>query len=766
MLVRFWGTRGSIATPGPQTAKYGGNTSCVEVRAGEGTVIVLDCGTGARELGLQLIKSGVRPLHINLFIGHIHWDHIQGFPFFVPVFLPDTELNIYAPAGFKRSLEEALAGQMQYSYFPVKLQDLRGHLRFTDLEEGFFRVGNVLVETQYLNHTAPTIAYRISADGATVAYVTDHEPFRKPTGPNFRHPGDQSHVTFLKGADLIIHDAQYSEEEYPSKIGWGHSTTHYAADVAIEAGVSRLALFHHDPMHDDTTMERLEEDARAHVAARGAGLDVFAAKEGQELEVRGSGKAQVVTVASALSRRPIAGGRVMVVSADEKEISTIREELGEDGLLVVPMQDQRTALAQALEISPDMAIINRNLPDSDGEKLVRALRDRLGRQNVPILLLTDSANTEPDLASNDLSVTDYLATPFSPPMLRTRVRAWLARSLMEKRTEPSTLLDRTARGMDRRTPSGRPGKGRATSTAQHASMLASVPLFRSLNRKQLHRLANRATEQLYSAGQVVIRQGQVADRIFVVLSGRVRVVEAAADLPQVELFLGELGHGEIFGEMAVLNDRLRSATVMAIEPSRCLVLPGTSFLSVLKGAPELMMSLLQVMTARLHNADRLLARYAPDPLTGLSTRRAFHDQYERVVAEARRCACGLALLFLDITDLKSINDRFGYSVGDEVIRAVAGSLIDASRPTDLIARYGGDEFTVLMLDAGEEEADSVKQRLKEGLAELASRHGLTLTIRCGIGWVVSHDPPATPEELLREADRNLQQSKAQETSQG
>ena len=133
MRVRFWGTRGSIPTPGPSTAKYGGNTACVEVRTDNGTLIVLDCGTGARALGLQLQQSAPQPLRLHLFIGHTHWDHIQGFPFFTPAFLPEAELNIYAPVGFKRGVEEALAGQMQYSYFPVTLRDLRSRIHFTAL---------------------------------------------------------------------------------------------------------------------------------------------------------------------------------------------------------------------------------------------------------------------------------------------------------------------------------------------------------------------------------------------------------------------------------------------------------------------------------------------------------------------------------------------------------------------------------------------------------------------------------------------------------
>jgi phosphoribosyl 1,2-cyclic phosphodiesterase len=179
MYVRFWGTRGSIPTPGPQTTHYGGNTSCVEVRTDDDTWIILDCGTGARELGLHLLQSEKRPLGLHVFIGHTHWDHIQGFPFFGPAFLPDTELHLYAPRDFQPSLGEALAGQMRYAYFPVKLDELRSLIHYTELEEGFFGVGNVLVATQYLNHTAPTIAYRLSSGGTTIAYVTDrlcHRP--------------------------------------------------------------------------------------------------------------------------------------------------------------------------------------------------------------------------------------------------------------------------------------------------------------------------------------------------------------------------------------------------------------------------------------------------------------------------------------------------------------------------------------------------------------------------------------------------------------
>src|SRR2546430_3316667 len=301
MHVRFWGTRGSIPTPGPRTALFGGNSSCVELRTNEGATIVLDCGTGIRVLGLDMLR---RPgsHRIHLLIGHTHWDHIQGFPFFTPAFLPGTELNIYGSVAFQRSLEDSLSGQMQYSYFPVKLQDLASRIHYTELEEGFFRIGEILVETQYLNHTAPTIGYRITCHGATVAYVTDQEPFWNSPGPEFHHPGDQRHIEFLRGADLVVHDAQYTNEEYKSKLGWGHSPTDYVTDVTLAAGAARLALFHHDPTHDDDAIKNIEAAQRARVQTSGSSLDVFAAAEGMEFEVVGKGGEKPVIDVSPLDR--------------------------------------------------------------------------------------------------------------------------------------------------------------------------------------------------------------------------------------------------------------------------------------------------------------------------------------------------------------------------------------------------------------------------------------------------------------------------------
>src|SRR5213592_18059 len=668
VYVRFWGTRGSIAAPGEHTARYGGNTSCTEVRGADGTVIVLDCGTGARELGLHLTQTLKPPVHLHLFIGHTHWDHIQGFPFFVPAFIPGVELNVYAPLGFQQSLEEAMAGQMEYSYFPVKLRDLRSRIHFTELEEGFFRVGDVLVETQYLNHTAPTIAYRMTSGGATVAYCT--------------------------------------EEEFLQRVGWGHSTFEYAVDVAMAAGAKRVALFHHDPTHDDAAMERLEASARARAQAAGSRMEGFAAREGIELTISGDGGSAQVSDISALRRRLVAGARVLVVTSDETQVMTIEDVLAEDGMVALPVPDMHAALTRGTEHLPDLAIVDADLPPADGIDLI--------------------------------------------PALRARVRSWLARTVVS--------FDGQAEGEES---PGRPEtiEDHATTQTLLASILASVPLFRKCTPEQLNMLVRRASEQVYPSGHIVTRQGEPPENLWVLLSGRVRVVEATAD-GQAEMLLGEIGKAEIFGELGILRDQPRSATVIAVDRTHCLVLRQRDFLAVLEDSSELSNALLRVVAGRLYDADRKLARYAPDPLTGLASRRAFHEQYRRLAAGARRRKTGLLLLALDVLNLKSVNDGFGYALGDEVLRTVADALVESTRTTDFIARYGGDEFAVLLLDAQPKDTEIVAARVRDKLAALGVQRRLPVSVECSTGLAWSQSPPDTAEEFLRDADRNMQDKKS------
>ena len=755
MHVRFWGTRGSIPTPGHRTAVYGGNTSCVELRTNDGTTLVLDCGTGIRVLGLDMLRRQ-GPHRIHLLIGHTHWDHIQGFPFFTPAFLPGTELNIYGSVAFQRSLEDSLSGQMQYSYFPVKLQDLASRIHYTELEEGFFRIGDILVETQYLNHTAPTIAYRISCDGAAVAYVTDHEPFWNSRGPDFHHPGDQRHIALLGGADLVIHDAQYTSEEYRSKLGWGHSPAEYVTDITMAAGAARLALFHHDPTHDDDTIKRMEETQRARVAAAGSPLDVFAAAEGMEFDIAGKGCEKTIVDVSALARRPISGGRVMVVTEHQADVSSIEQVLPDDGLLLTTVSDGQGALESAATVPPDLVIMDSTVADGDGASFIQALRALLNRADLPIILLTEGRDGTETLYSAESFATDYLAKPFSPPMLRTRVRAWLARTIGANGAPGApgeAILSR--RAADRAGAEIAKVDKESVGEALRVDLLAPIPPFSALTAEQRAWLISRATDHSYGPGHVIIRQDDTGGTAFAIISGRVRVLESVPDTP-VEMFLGELGAGEIFGELGVLRERPRSASVVTLERTRCLAITAGDFLEVLQQSKEMSLALLRILAGRLYEADRLLARHAPDPLTGLLGRRAFHEIYRRLAAAARRRGTGVLLLVLDVVHLKDINDRFGYNVGDDVLRTVADALVESSRSTDLVARYGSDEFTVLLIEAAAKDADVVTKRVQQKLHQLAVYRNLPLTVDCRIGFAVSQNPPETVDDLLRLADEHMQ----------
>jgi diguanylate cyclase (GGDEF)-like protein len=752
MHVRFWGTRGSIPTPGHRTAVFGGNTSCVELRTNDGTTLVLDCGTGIRVLGLDMLRRP-GPHRIHLLIGHTHWDHIQGFPFFTPAFLPGTELNIYGSVAFQRSLEDSLSGQMQYSYFPVKLQDLASRIHYTELEEGFFRIGEILVETQYLNHTAPTIAYRISCDGATVAYVTDHEPFWNSPGPVFHHPGDQRHIEFLRGADLVIHDAQYTSEEYRTKMGWGHSPADYVTDATIAAGAARLALFHHDPTHDDDTIKRIENTQRARARAAGSPLDVFAAAESMEFDVVGKGQEKTIVEVSALERRPISGGRVMVVTNHQADISAIKQLLPDEGLVLTAVSNGQSALESARTAPPDLVIIDAKVADGDGAALIQVLRSLLAKSDLPVIILTEGRDGTETLYSAESIATDYLAKPFSPPMLRTRIRAWLARTI--RTTTIPVQAPVPERRVKKAAPQFATEATEAGEDALRGDVLASIPPFSALTAEQRARLVAASTAHTYTSGQIVIRQDDPGGTAFAIVSGRVRVTESAPDSP-VEMFLGELGGGEIFGELGVLCERPRSASIVTLERTRCLAIPAADFMGMLQESKEMSMALLRILAGRIYEADRLLARHAPDTLTGLPGRRAFHELYRRLAAGARRRGTSVLLLVLDVLHLKDINDHFGYTVGDDVLRTVADALIESSRSTDLVARYGADEFTVLLIEAAAKDAEVIIKRVRQKLQQLSVYRNLPLTVDCRIGYAVSEDPPETADELLRLADEQMQ----------
>jgi diguanylate cyclase (GGDEF)-like protein len=476
-------------------------------------------------------------------------------------------------------------------------------------------------------------------------------------------------------------------------------------------------------------------------------MEVFAAREGLELTLAGDGRAAPVSDISALRRRLVAGARVLVVTSDDTQAMTIEDVLAEDGMVALPVPDMHAALTRGTEHLPDLAIVDADLPHADGIDLIPAFRARMSRANFPILLLADRPDAAADRAAT--GATDYLAKPYSPPMLRARVRAWLARTVITLGAEAESAAPVAPETRE----------DHATTQTLLASILASVPLFRKCTPEQLSMLVKYASEQVYPSGHVVTRQGEPPENLWVLLSGRVRVVEATAD-GQAEMLLGEIGKAEIFGELGILRDQPRSATVIAVDRTHCVVLRQRDFLAVLEDSAELSNALLRIVAGRLYDADRKLARYAPDPLTGLASRRALYEQYRRLAAGARRRKNGLLLLALDVLNLKAVNDGFGYALGDEVLRTVADALVESTRTTDVIARYGGDEFAVLLLDALPKDVEIVAARVRDKLAALGVQRRLPVAVECSTGIAWSQSPPDTAEEFLREADRDMQEKKA------
>jgi CheY-like chemotaxis protein/phosphoribosyl 1,2-cyclic phosphodiesterase len=423
--VRFWGTRGSLAKPGPRTLRYGGNTSCVEVRGADGTLIVLDCGTGAHDLGRALLAES-RPTRGHLLISHTHWDHIQGFPFFAPVLTPGHEWDVYAPQGLGQRLEAALGGQMEFQYFPVTLKQLGATVRYHDLAEGTFAVGGATVTARYLNHPGLAMGYRIESAGVTVVYATDHEPhsLHQPV-----HLEDQRHIDFLSGADLVIHDAQYTLAEYPEKLTWGHSPAEWAVDFALAAGVPRLALFHHDPTRDDDDVDALVAACRDRARGHGAAIEIFAAAEGRwvDLEPRGPAASTAGAAPSTPDRTTPA---LILVADDDRDLNdVIRELLEAEGFRVLTAADGEEALALARRHHPDLILLDWMMPRRNGLETCRALRDESDPRlrDVPVILLTARGDAEDTAAGFEAGVTDYLTKPFKSSLVLARIHAWLLR---------------------------------------------------------------------------------------------------------------------------------------------------------------------------------------------------------------------------------------------------------------------------------------------------------------------------------------------------
>ena len=302
LSVRFWGVRGSIPCPGRSTVEFGGNTSCLEIRAGK-RLIIVDLGTGVKPLGDWIMENDFKngPIDMDVFITHTHWDHIMGFPMFTPIFIPGTKMRIRGPVSFNDDTLAAIIGdQLSYRYWPVRQSELAAQIEYEELKETTMEMGGGLkLTTKYLNHPILCLGYRFEYQGKTIVTAYDHEPFRNlfptdPADPSYNEDAalegeaaakeeNERMLNFLSGADILVHDTQYTARELEEHLGWGHSSYEAAIDVAVQAGVKKLILFHHDPNSTDEQLQLLEADYQKQVRGKSK-MEIVMAREGLTVE--------------------------------------------------------------------------------------------------------------------------------------------------------------------------------------------------------------------------------------------------------------------------------------------------------------------------------------------------------------------------------------------------------------------------------------------------------------------------------------------------
>lgn len=280
MHLRVWGCRGSLSSPGPETVRYGGNTSCVELRLRDGTLILIDAGTGIRDFGARM--GGEMPKRVHLLLSHLHLDHLEGLGFFPPLWDPECELHVWGPPSQTRHLKERITRLLSPPLFPVHLSRARAQMTFHDVPEVPWTIGGATITAQPVIHCGPTVGYRVEEEERSFAYISDHEP---ALGGDLSDVSPQwvSGYALARGADLLLHDAQYTEDEYPEKVGWGHSSTEHVVTFGLLTEVEQLVLFHHDPLHTDDQLE----------AMRGRAVDLWGhngtrpmlAREGMEVDL-------------------------------------------------------------------------------------------------------------------------------------------------------------------------------------------------------------------------------------------------------------------------------------------------------------------------------------------------------------------------------------------------------------------------------------------------------------------------------------------------
>lgn len=480
MQVQFWGTRGSIPKPGPTTIRYGGNTLCHAVRSARGTLVIIDGGSGLHGLGLKLLSDGGRHLAGHILISHTHWDHIQGVPFFAPFFIPGNSWDIYGPNGLNQSLRDTLAGQMQHTYFPVTPDDFGASIRYHDLVEGTFEIEDIKVTTQYLNHPALTLGYRLEADGATLVYCCDHEPFSRDVAEGQRefYGLDQQHAEFIAGADLLIHDAQYTAAEYPSKVGWGHSSTEFVVRLARHAGVKHLVLTHHDPLRTDDAVDRIVEQARNEKAGS-ATVVVSAAMEGETIELKGSGIRPSPSSHDAFSAmtpvKPALSNRSVLINVEDAEVAAaLGEAVRAEGLRANFCSAADAAIKLVEQDPPSLAIIDHAATHGNKPSVLQVLRSSNGNS----LRVVGVADREHEQQGID----DWLITPFTESYARAKIRAWVLREQCRwiraqiPDDEPARLVSLRALGLLDTEPEERFDRITRVATALFSVPMATITL--------------------------------------------------------------------------------------------------------------------------------------------------------------------------------------------------------------------------------------------------------------------------------------------------
>jgi len=279
--VKFYGVRGTLPVPGDRSLKFGGNTSCLSVKIPGKQQFVFDCGTGVKRLGDDLVRSKIEA---SIFITHAHWDHVNAFPFFTPLYVPGNKVHVYGPKSPGSSVKKMISDQMSDIYFPITVQEFGGHLEYNDLHEESLRIDGINISTMLLQHPGNCLGYRLDFGGKSLCYITDNELYPEKSA-DYSHEYAEKLIKFIAETDLLVTDATYTEQEYFQKVGWGHSNNIEVAKLAHRAQVKKLCLFHHDPNQDDSAIEDKWQECCKALSSMNSSVECLVPREGDSIEI-------------------------------------------------------------------------------------------------------------------------------------------------------------------------------------------------------------------------------------------------------------------------------------------------------------------------------------------------------------------------------------------------------------------------------------------------------------------------------------------------